>query len=104
MTDGALIMVIDGVAARGENLKAMIEFLDAPRVRIAAPETWRERLGERRLAAVFLGDDLEQAVIEQVIREIGEFDPNTPIVRVSGAGECAGRAQTKRRGIADDGR
>jgi len=78
-----LIMVIDGREARGQNLKELIEFMDAPRVRIAAPDNWRKRLGEHRLAAVFLGDDLDRDVIDQVITDIGEVDPNTPIVMVS---------------------
>ena len=57
--------------------------MDAPSVRIAAPDNWRERLGDNRLAAVFLGDDLEPDVINRVITDVGDVDPNTPIVMVS---------------------
>lgn len=80
----ALIMVIDGGDARGRNLKELLEFMDAPRVAVADPANWRERLGGRRLAAIFIGDDLPQTEFDRLIREVGEFDPNTPIVRVSG--------------------
>lgn len=76
-------MVIEGPEARGQNIKELIEFMDVPRVRIAQVETWKEKLGERRLAAIFVGDDLEADSFERVIREVGEYDPNTPIVRVS---------------------
>lgn len=78
-----LIMVIEGSEARGHNLKELIEFMDAPRVRIAAPSNWRKRLGDCRLAAIFLGDDLEKDVIDGLINDVGEIDPNTPIVMVS---------------------
>lgn len=80
-------MVIEGPEARGEHIKELIEFMDVPRVRIAGVETWKEMLGERRLAAIFVGDDLEQESFERVIREVGDHDPNTPIVRVSRDGE-----------------
>jgi len=79
-------MVIEGRESRGQNLKELIEFMDAPRVRIAAPENWRKRLGDCRLAAIFLGDDLEQDVIDGLITDVGEIDPNTPIVMVSADG------------------
>ena len=81
-----LIMVIEGSEARGQNLKELMEFMDAPKVRLSGPNNWRKRLGDCRLAAIFLGDDLKQDVIDQVILDVGEFDPNTPIVMVS-AGE-----------------
>ncbi|NOX67765.1 MAG: hypothetical protein GXP15_01125 [Gammaproteobacteria bacterium] len=81
-----LIMVIEGREARGQNLKELIEFMDAPRVRIAAPDNWLKRLGDCRLAAIFLGDDLEPDVIDGLITDVGEIDPNTPIVMVSADG------------------
>ena len=90
MAEDPLIMVIDGAETRAANLKELIEFMDAPRVTIANPENWRERLGERRLGAVFLGADLDKRRIDQVIREIGELDPNTPIVRVAGVDDEEG--------------
>lgn len=86
MTGERLIMVIEGREARGQDLKELMEFMDAPRVRISDAENWRKRLGDCRLAAVFLGDDLEQDVIDSVITDVGEVDPNTPIVMLSADG------------------
>jgi hypothetical protein len=78
-----LIMVIEGRQARGANLKELLEFMDAPRVQIASPEDWRTRLGKRRLAAIFLGDDLQQEQIDRLISDVGEVNPNAPIVLLS---------------------
>ena len=90
MTTEPLIMVIDGPASRGADLKELIEFMDAPRVRIANCDEWRKKLGDRRLAAVFVGDDLERGDVDRLIREVGELDPNTPIVRVSASTGASG--------------
>ena len=78
-----LIMVIDGQGARGQNLKELLEFMDSPRVQIASPEDWRQRLGDRRLAAIFMGDDLPREQIDRLMTDIAEVDPNAPIVMVS---------------------
>ena len=86
-TSEPLIIVIDGSRERSRNIKELIEFMDAPSVRIADADTWRERIEERRVAAVFLGDGLPRAAIERVIREVGELDPNTAIVRVGRDGD-----------------
>lgn len=79
-----LIIVIDSDALRARNLKDFIEFLDVPRVQISAPDNWRSNLGNRRLAAVFLGKGLADEQIDTLMQDIGEFDPNLPIVMVSG--------------------
>ena len=78
-----LIMVIDGDGPRAQNLKELIEFMDVPRVQISAPDNWRSRLGDRRLAAIFLGEDLAQEQIKRLMEDIGELDPNLPIVMVN---------------------
>ena len=88
------IIVIEGTEGRGDELKELIEFMDVPRVHVANAENWQDSIGERRLAAVFLGDDLEPKTLRRVIREIGELDPNTPIVRVKGDGQLS---EVKRR-------
>ncbi len=79
-----LIMVIDSAGAPAQNLKELIEFMDAPRVQISAPDHWRSELGDRRLAAVFLGKDLAGDQIKRLMSDIGELDPNVPIVVVNG--------------------
>lgn len=84
MTTDRLIVVIHHCEARGEALKEQIEFMDAPRVTVAKPGDWRERLGDRRLAAVFISDDVDVDERDRLISDIGDIDPNTPIVMVGG--------------------
>ena len=80
-----LFMIVDDAPERAENLKELIEFMDVPQVKIAAPETWRSGVGDRRLAAIFLSDDLDQERLRQLISDVGEHDPNVPIVFVNHA-------------------
>ena len=88
MNDELVILVINHAAAEADNLKSLIEFLDAPSVHTAAPGDWREALGDRRLEAVFVGPDVSSAEIDQLLGELGRFDPNVSIVMTS-AGETA---------------
>lgn len=81
-----LIVVIDPAEGRATNLKALIEFMDVPSVCIASPEDWRSKLGDRRLAAVFLGQDIPERDLERLIGDVGNYDPNVSIVLV-GANE-----------------
>lgn len=79
-----LIMVIDHSETSGRSLKELIEFMDAPRVEFATPRSWREQLGNSRLAAVFISDGVQADERDLLIANIGEMDPNTPIVLVNG--------------------
>lgn len=88
MSTERLIIVIHPCEAQGRNLKELIEFMDAPRVEVATPRAWRDQLGAGRLAAVFISDDVQADERDQLITDIGEMDPNTPIVMV--AAEPAG--------------
>jgi hypothetical protein len=83
MSTERLIMVIEGPQARSHNLKELLEFMDAPRVQIASPNDWRTQLGDRRLAALFLGDDLPEEQIDRLISDVAEVNPNAPIVYLS---------------------
>lgn len=80
-----LFMIVDDAVERAENLKELIEFMDVPQVQVVAPENWRGRIGDRRLAAVFLSNDLEESRLRRVISDVGEHDPNVPIVLVNHA-------------------
>jgi hypothetical protein len=75
-----VIMVINSTAASAENLKELIEFMDEPEVRTATPSGWREQMGDTRLGAVFVGPDLSEKEIRTVVGDIGQLDPNVPIV------------------------
>lgn len=80
-----VIVVIDEAKDRADQLKALIEFMDAPLVVTATPENWTAKLGDSRLAAVFLSDALPEPAISRVLEGIRTVDPNTPIVMVDGA-------------------
>lgn len=93
MTSDRLILVIHQSEDRGRSLKEQIEFMDAPRVEVASPAAWRDRLGASRLAAVFISRDVAPPDRDRVISDIGELDPNTPIVMVAGeVGQGEGNA------------
>ncbi len=76
-------MVVNGTASAAENLKELIEFMDAPHVCIATPAGWREEVGDRRLEAVFIGPDLSDKDIHTLVDDIGQLDPNIPIVMLT---------------------
>ncbi len=75
-----VILVIDDELERAEALKGMIEFMDSPAVRISVPDEWQNQLGEARAAAVFLANGLQADIVDKIVREIGDIDPNIPIV------------------------
>ncbi|MDX1515261.1 MAG: hypothetical protein R3288_00400 [Woeseiaceae bacterium] len=74
------ILVVDRDPTLAENLKGLIEFMDTPSVETAVPADWRERLGERRLEALFVGPDLADDDVEQLLGDLAQFDPNVPVV------------------------
>ncbi len=80
MAAHGMIMVINRAVSEAENLKELIEFMDAPTVRTATPGEWRERVGECRLDAVFVGADLSEGEVRAVVGDVAELDPNIPIV------------------------
>lgn len=80
-----LIVVINNSRQDANNLKQLIEFMDEPEVCTATPGDWRSTLGQRRLGAVFVGADISDGDIRNLISDIGEFDPNVPIVMLSEA-------------------
>ena len=85
MTTGDyMILVVDRTEARASNLKSLIEFMDTPSVRTATPGEWRKRLGEHRLEALFLGPDLPSSDVKKVMVDVGDMDPNVPIVMLHG--------------------
>ncbi len=81
-----VILVINRAQADAENLKELIEFMDTPNVRTALPNEWRQELGDRRLEALFVGPDLSTDEIDRLLVDVGEFDPNVPIVMMQAEG------------------
>ena len=80
-----VILVVNRSESAARNLKDLIEFMDTPPVVIAAPEDWRTRLGEHRLDALFLGPDMSDSEVGKLLADVGELDPNIPIVMLNGA-------------------
>ncbi len=74
------ILVIDADAAKADNVRELIEFMDMPSVITAIPADWRERLGERRLEAMFVGPELTDSEVAGLVSQLEEMDPNVPIV------------------------
>lgn len=77
---GSLIMVVNHAASEAENIKELIEFMDAPLVCMATPDGWRQQVGDDRIDAVFVGPDLTDRDVRVLVRDIGDLDPNIPIV------------------------
>lgn len=75
-------MVVNRAEAAADNLKELIEFMDAPNVCTATPSEWRSRAGDARIEAVFVGPDLSERDIRALVDDIGELDPNIPIVMI----------------------
>lgn len=73
-------MVINDTVTDAENLKELIEFMDEPVVHTATPAEWLACLGEQQLGAVFIGPDLTELEVREVVGGVGELDPNVPIV------------------------
>ena len=79
----SMIMVVNRAAPAAENLKELIEFMDAPNVCTATPAGWRKQVGEHRLEAVFIGPDLDDKDIHRLVDDIGKLDPNIPIIMLT---------------------
>ena len=84
--DDGIILVVNRQSDEAENLKELIEFMDTPCVRTAAPAEWREQLGEARLEALFVGPDLSADEIDTLLTDVGKLDPNVPIIMMQEEG------------------
>ncbi len=78
------ILVVDQDPVLAEHLKELIEFMDSPSVVTAEPADWRERLGQRRLEALFVGPDLTADDVSVLLSDLRSVDPNVPIVMMHG--------------------
>ena len=76
-------MVVNRTGSAAENLKELIEFMDAPHVCTSTPAKWQQQIGDSRHEAVFIGPDLTDKDIHAVVHDIGELDPNIPIVMIT---------------------
>ena len=84
-TDEKTILVVDRDTATADNVRELIEFMDMPCVITAIPADWQERLGERRLEAMFVGPALTDAQVHGLMAELEAVDPNVPVVMMQGS-------------------
>jgi hypothetical protein len=80
-----IIMVVNEALDEARNIKELIEFMDVPQVCTSTPANWRSLVGDSRLDAVFVGPDLSDKDFRSVLDDVGDFDPNVPIVVLSEA-------------------
>lgn len=78
-TNGTIV-VVNRAQKEAENLKELIQFMDAPEVCTATPADWREAVGDRRLDAIFIGADLSDGEVRELLGDMADSDPNVPIV------------------------
>lgn len=78
-TNGTIV-VVNRAQKEAENLKELIQFMDAPEVRTATPKDWRKTVGDRRLDAIFVGADLSEVEVHELLDDVADSDPNVPIV------------------------
>ena len=74
------ILIVDDDAATAENLRELLEFMDSPSVITAAPGDWKQRLGERRLEALFIGPDLSERELTCLLKDLKDIDATVPVV------------------------
>ncbi len=79
-TTNGTIVVVNRAQKEAENLKELIQFMDAPEVCTATPTDWRETVGDRRLDAIFVGADLSDSEVHELLGDVADSDPNVPIV------------------------
>ena len=81
-TGSRAILILGEDRIVSENLKELVEFMDAPNVITAMPDDWKSRLGDARLEAMFVNPELSSETVSGVLRELSEIDPNVSIVMV----------------------
>ncbi len=79
----SVIMVVNDSPDEARNIKELIEFMDVPQVCTSTPSKWLSLVGERRLDAVFVGPHLSDKDIRSVLDDVGNYNPNVPVVVLS---------------------
>lgn len=79
-----MILVVNRGTAQAENLKRLIEFMDSPAVITATPSDWRNAVGDNDLDALFVGADLSESDINELLDGVERMNPNIQIVMMQG--------------------
>ncbi len=75
-----MIVLVNDSASNAKQLKELIEFMDAPQVLVATSLDWQKQVQDQRMEAVFIGPDMADDAVHDVIEGVGKLDPNVPIV------------------------
>jgi len=75
-----VILVVNHGRAQAQSLKQLIEFMDTPDVRTATPGQWRDCLGNAPLDALFVGVDLSDDDVRELLDDVSAENPDVPIV------------------------
>lgn len=78
------ILIIDQDPVLAEHVRELIEFMDSPSVVTAEPDDWRQRIGECRLEALFVGPDMSEDDVSLLLADLKTVDPNVPVVMIGG--------------------
>ncbi len=81
--DDSMILVVNRASQEAEKLRHLIEFMDVINVCSAAPGDWRRKIGEKRPETIFVGADLTDSDVNDLLTEVGELDPNVPVVMMN---------------------
>lgn len=75
-----VIIIIDRDSARASELKNQIVFMDETNVLVAQPDDWRECCDSELIRAVFVGPDMSEDEVRDLVGEIGAINQQAPIV------------------------
>lgn len=81
------ILIVDSDPVLANRVKELIEFMDSPSVVTAEPGEWRQRLGARRLEALFVGPDLDSDDVSILLTDLQSVDPNVPVIMLGDHGK-----------------
>lgn len=82
-----MILVVNRGDRSAERLCQLIEFMDNSDVYATTPGEWKTCLGNARLDALFVGADLVESEVDTLLSQVGELDPDVPIVLMHGEQE-----------------
>ncbi len=77
-----VIIVIDPDSELASRLEEELVFMDESNVRVARPDGWRDCCAGEQVGAMFLGPGVTTEEVHTLIAEVGEFDPDVPIILV----------------------
>ncbi|MEM7432357.1 MAG: hypothetical protein AAF351_10560 [Pseudomonadota bacterium] len=83
----SVILVIEHRPVAAENLKLMIEFFDEPDVRTCRPDEWKSVLKGARLGALFVGPDVSDSEVSELLNEISGLERKIPVVMLNRGNE-----------------